>query len=379
MLSDYLPPHVGGGVEQVVAQLSKHLVRRGHQLKVLSLRTRPAAWSENCEGVEIQRIRAADLTAFIGVQTTWSWDIYRAMWNAIRQFKPDIVHAHNLFFRTTESACLPRMRDGSRLVTTVHLGRVTGGSLGLRTITGVYERLIGRWIIRRSDRLIAVSTAVADHARSLGARPDRLDVIRNGVDLDVFRPPCVPREGPPRILFVGRLVPNKGPDLLVRAAPKVLEKHPNAEFVICGDGPMRASLEREVASRNIAHAFRFLGLVHDVPEIMRGGTVLVRPSTLEGMPLSVLEAMASGLPVIATRVGGTPELVKHGIHGFLFDPGDVSGLVGHLLVLLGNPHIAAAFGAVGRRAVESGWSWAQMAEYTEQTYRRTLSNGSAPG
>ncbi|MBI4219365.1 MAG: glycosyltransferase family 4 protein [Chloroflexi bacterium] len=378
MLSDYLPPHVGGGVEQVVDQLSTQLVRRGHEVRVLSLRTRPAPLTEIRDGVEIERVRATDLTGLIGLQVAWSWRIYKATWDAVRGFSPDVIHAHNLFFRTTESIAIPFMLNGTKLVTTVHLGKVVAGGAGLKAITGLHERFVGRWIIRRSDRLIAVSLAVAEHARSLGAKADRIDVIPNGVDLQVFKPPARPREGAPRILFVGRLVPNKGPEVLVRAAPAVLEKHPDAQFVICGDGPMRGSLEREVASRNIAHAFKFLGLIHDVPELMRGGTVLVRPSTLEGMPLSVLEAMASGLPVVATRVGGTPELVKHGTHGFLFEPGDVSGLAQHLLVLLGNRRLAAEFGAAGRRAVESGWSWSDMAVHTEATYERALSQRASP-
>lgn len=373
MLSDYLPPHIGGGVEQVVDQLSTHLTRRGHRVRVLTLRTRPAPLRESREGVDIERVPATDLTGLIGMQAAWSWGIYRATWKAIRDFKPDVVHAHNLFFRTTESAGMPYIRSGSRLVITIHLGRIAAGGVGLRSMTELYERTIGRWIISRSDRLIAVSSAVAEHARSLGARPDRIDVIPNGVDLDLFKPAERPRSGPPRILFVGRLVSNKGPELLVRAAPAVLEKHPDAEFVICGDGPMRQSLELEANRLNVARAFRFPGVIRNVPEVMRDSTVLVRPSTLEGMPLTVLEAMGCGLPVIATRVGGTPELVKHGANGFLFEPGDVDGLIGHLLALLGNPRMASEFGAAGRRAVESGRTWGEMAAHTEATYQRALS------
>jgi glycosyltransferase involved in cell wall biosynthesis len=373
MLSDYLPPHIGGGVEQVVDQLSARLAGRGHKVRLLTLRTRPAPLAESRGGVEIERVRATDLTGMVGLQVAWSWRIYKATWDAIRDFRPDVIHAHNLFFRTTESVAIPYMLNGSKLVTTVHLGKVVAGGAGLKAITGLHERIVGRWIIRRSDRLIAVSSAVADHARSLGARTDRIDVIPNGVDLALFKPAERPRSGPPRILFVGRLVPNKGPEILVRAAPAVLEKHPNAEFVICGDGPMRRSLEGEVNRLKIAYAFRFLGMVRKVPDVMRDGTILVRPSTLEGMPLTVLEAMACGLPVIATRVGGTPELVKHGEHGLLFEPGDVDGLIGHLLSLLGNPRMASEFGAAGRRRVESGWSWEEMTVRTESTYERALS------
>jgi 1,4-alpha-glucan branching enzyme len=374
ILSDYFPPHIGGGVEKVAEQLSSHLARRGHEVRVLTLRTRPGApLAESACGVAIQRVPAADLTARLGFQAAWSWGLLPAVWKAVRDFRPELVHAHNLFFRTTESVVVPRVLNGAPLVTTIHLGKAAGSGLLLRTMTGAYERTVGRRVVRRSDRLIAVSEAVADHARALGARPQTIDVIPNGVDLDVFKPRQVPRNGPPRVLFVGRLVPNKGPEVLVRAAPWVLERFPEVEFVVCGDGPMRGALEREAKRLGVMRAFRFLGLVTDVPRVMQDGSVLVRPSTLEGMPLSVLEAMACGLPVVATNVGGTPELVKHGTHGYLFHPGDVNGLAGYLMVLLGNPKVAAAFGTAGRRAVETGWSWAEMSRRTEVVYERTLS------
>jgi glycosyltransferase involved in cell wall biosynthesis len=376
MLSDYFPPHAGGGVEQVVSQLAVRLAGRGHAVKVLTLRTKPAPRVELLHGVEVRRVPARDLTGLLGRQAAWSCSVYRSLGAELRDFRPDIVHAHNLYFRTTEAAAIPRAGRAGRLVVTLHLGASDGGSMPLRLMLAAYEQSIGRLVLARCARVICVSNAVARHAEALGARPGRVRVVPNGVDTAVFhsaRQHTAPRSETPRpvVLFVGRLVPNKGPDLVVRAAPAILADHPGTRFLLAGDGPMRRRLERDVQRAGLASAFAFLGLIDNVPEAMRSAAVLVRPSTLEGMPLAVLEAMATGLPVVATRVGGTPEIVRDGETGFLFEPGDHVALARSVSTLLADRSLAEAMGAAGRAAA-SGRSWESVATATEMVYAEVL-------
>ena len=231
---------------------------------------------------------------------------------------------------------------------------------------------MGRFIVRRSSHLIAVSQDVANHARSFGGYRKDITVIPNGVNTCTFSPTTRRCKKSATILFVGRLVPNKGPQILLRSVPFVLARHPQARFVLVGDGPMRLKLEKEALDLDIADKVEFLGTRNDVPDLMREADVFVRPSFLEGMPLTILEAMASGLPVIATPIGGTPELLKEGVHGLLFPVGDYRALANSVNRVLTNSDMARKMGERGRLLVEESYPWSRMVKDTEAVYKAVI-------
>ncbi len=306
------------------------------------------------------------------MQSSVSPSLLPLVWRMARQDPPDVLHAHNLFFSSTAIAPLLRHALKRPLVTTLHLGspKQLGGATAL--LVSCYERTIGRAIIRSSDRLIAVSEAVARHAVHLGAKPEAVRVIANGVDAQRFQPPQRRGNGAFRIACVGRLVFNKGPQFLIEAVPQVLQAHPNAEFILVGDGPLRARLEERARALNISHRVHFLGTRPDVATILQACDVLVRPSLLEGMPLAVLEAMACGLPVVATPVSGTSELVKGGENGLLVRPADPDDLAGAILRLAEDEALRKAQGRRGRWLVEHGYSWDAVAARNLSVYRELL-------
>jgi glycosyltransferase involved in cell wall biosynthesis len=368
MLSDYFPPHFGGGVERVAIELCERLVMRGHTVAVITLQTTPAPAVETNGALTIYRVSALDLTRWLGFQFAVSVSTLNTLPRLIRNFKPDVVHAHNLFFRTTEIAAMFRMIFPIPLITTLHLGKPVGGGKILNTLIRAYESTIGNFIVRRSDCLVAVSNAVAEHAHRIGGESAPVTVIPNGVDTNVFYPAPERNNNGQKVLFVARLVPNKGPEILIRAVALVLTQHPQAQFVLVGDGPLRTRLQEQVNQLGVGQAVQFLGLRHDVPELMRQASIFVRPSTLEGMPLTVLEAMASRLPVVATPVGGTPELIKDGVNGFLTPVGDHVTLANSIIKLLDNPLLAGKMGQCGRELVEAGYTWDAVTEQMERVY-----------
>lgn len=372
MLCDYFMPHFGGGVEKVAAELCDGLGRRGHNIAVLTLRTCTAPATETDGALTIYRVPAVDLTRWFGVQFAISMPVLSATTRIIRSFRPDLVHAHNLFFRTTEVAALLRTVFHIPLVTTLHLGKPEGGGRLLNTLIKTYESTMGSFIVRRSDHVIAVSSAVAKHARRMGGYSTPVTVVPNAVDSNLFHPAPVRRDIRQMVLFVGRLVPNKGPETMLRAAPAVLARHPQAQFVLVGDGPLRVRLQEQAGQMGIGHAVRFLGIRHDVPDLMREAAVFVRPSSLEGMPLTILEAMASALPVVATPVGGTPELLKDGVNGYLFQVGDSMALANAIIRLLDDRSLVEEMGCRGRELVESGYSWDAVVDQTEHIYTDIL-------
>ena len=370
MLSDYYPPHTGGGVERVASELCRGLVSRGHEVTMLTLRTDPAPSVESNGNLVIRRVPAVDLTRRLGFQFAVSAHVFPSTIRLLRRFKPDVVHAHNLFFRTTEVATFLSLLSRLPLVTTVHLGSFEGDRSWLKSAVRLYEGTLGRLVLTRSRHVIAVSSAVAEHVRRLGRGSRPMSVIPNGVDTELFHPADEHDGQTKTVLFVGRLVPNKGPETLLRAAPGVLGRRPDARFLFVGDGPLEHSLKSLSRDLDVESRVSFLGVRHDVPDLMRQAAVLARPSTLEGMPLTVLEAMASALPVVATPVGGTPELVIDGENGFLVQPNDTEALASRLTDLLDDAAAAREMGLRGRKRVLAEHTWAQVVEQTEDVYAR---------
>ena len=163
-------------------------------------------------------------------------------------------------------------------------------------------------------------------------------------------------EGPgANLLFVGRLEPAKGAPILIEAFAAVLPRHPQARLTIVGDGSARAALEAQALALGIAPSVRFLGYQpqKSVAQLLGDADVFVLPSFAEGLPVVLMEALASRVPVIATQIAGVPELVQDGISGFIVPPGDLAGLTERMDRLLADPDLRARMGAAGRAKVEA--------------------------
>jgi glycosyltransferase involved in cell wall biosynthesis len=258
------------------------------------------------------------------------------------------------------------------LVVTLHLGRFGGGgplALALRA----YEETVGRLVLRRANAVIAVSHAVGRLAQRLAPAQTPVTVIPNTADVARFSPAAFKRSDPVRVLFVGRLVHNKGPAVFLLAAKLALEQEPGMRFVLAGSGPLEGRLKSLARKLRIEGSVDFLGHRADIPDLLRASTVLVRPSDLEGMPLTVLEAMASGIPVVATDVGGTPELVEDGVTGYLVRPGDPRAVAMAVLKIAGNPERAVSMGRAARQRMEQRPTQEMIVEMNEQVYFKALS------
>lgn len=371
MLSDYFAPHIGG-VEHAVLAIASRLVQQGHSVHVLTLNTDGAPVRETLHGVVVHRARALDLTRLVGVQTVWSIDAVSSLLRLADEIQPDIIHAHNLFFSTTLIAAALKRHLARPLVVTMHLGTLDCISGPARIAAAGWERTVGRSILRCADRVIAVSQAVAKHAAALRYPASSTRVIPNGVDLDRFFPSPDSTSDHARVGLVGRLIFNKGPRYFVESVPAVLEMHPRTEFVLAGEGPLRDELERRVAQLGIGHAVTFLGKRTDIPDILRTCDLYVRPSLTEGLPLTVLEAMACGVPVIATPVGGTAEVVQDGVTGLLIRPGEVDDLARATNDLLANPSRGRALAHQARALVQRSFNWDAVTRQTTAVYQELI-------
>lgn len=216
-------------------------------------------------------------------------------------------------------------------------------------------RLLGRWTAPLATHVVAVSERVAAHAaRELRIPSDRLSTIVNGVDLDHFRPVRSSRDADaPVIGCTARLHGENDHATLLRAFAQVRERWASARLLLVGRGPEEPRLRALAHALGVAEHVSWVGEQADVFPYLREMTLYVQPSLAAGIPNSVLEAMAAGLPVVATDVGGTPEVVLDGQTGRLVAPGNPSALTEAMVAVLRDPRLAEEFGKAGRARVEA--------------------------
>jgi glycosyltransferase involved in cell wall biosynthesis len=230
-----------------------------------------------------------------------------------------------------------------------------------------------------AHRVVANSRAASDRLRSEGVPQRRISIIPNGLDLAMFsergtRSPLRPRR---RVLMVANLRPEKGHDTLIDAASIVLQAYADARFDIVGGGPQRDRLIALAEARGVAPAFSWLGHREDVAALAMAADIFVLPSRSEAFPNALLEAMASGLPAVASRVGGIPELIADEQTGLLVRPGDAAGLADAICRLMSDSGLAARLGAAARDHVESRYSFDRMTAAFAALYDAELAQRSA--
>jgi glycosyltransferase involved in cell wall biosynthesis len=221
-----------------------------------------------------------------------------------------------------------------------------------------------------TDGFIGVAAAHGEYlTRKEGCPRRKVFVVPNGVDTQRFSPlepdKLLRKElglaaDQPVAAIVAALRPEKNHELFLRAAGHVLKQQPGARFLVVGDGPRREELERLAGQLGIAPSVQFLGTRSDVPRILSLARVLVLSSHMEANPVSILEAMACGKPVVATHVGSIAESVEHGTSGYLVPPGDEAELASRIVEMLGQPELAAGMGAAGREHVVRNASLERM-------------------
>jgi glycosyltransferase involved in cell wall biosynthesis len=289
----------------------------------------------------------------------------------LRQEHPHLVHVNS-----AKAAVLGRLAAG-----------LAGIPIRVYTVHGwaflAHDGLAAaayRWIERALRPLTTVTVCVSENERQAGltarvCREETTIVIRNGVTtkaLDAAKP----RSARPRLVMVGRLQAPKDPITLVRAL--ALVRAVDFEAVLVGEGPERAAVEDEIGRLGVGSSVRLLGERTDVAELLATADVFVLSTRSEGLPLSVLEAMAAGLPVIASNVGGIPELVVDGVSGVLVPPGDPNALAEAIEGLVQNPSLAHELGDAGRRRVVENFDLETVREAHLALYRRLLASRGLP-
>lgn len=355
-----LPALVRAGMETVTAALGQALIERGHDVGF----TCTEALGELGVDMVDQGLRVCHVPA-PGLRTNF---FPRDLSAWFRERQPDVVHAHSgVWLKAAQAA---RQAGVPRTVFTAH---------GLNGVESWLERLHGRLAARRTDEIIAVSEPLRRHmADALGLAEGRVRVIPNGVSVERFAggaPQPGLRESlgiPPDATVVGnvaRFHPVKNHALLVDAFARLRRQRPDAFLLLVGDGPSRPAVEARIASLGLESRVRITGLVRDPAPLFPVMDLFVLSSHTEGTSISLLEAMASGVPVIATAVGGNPALLADGRCGSLTPPGDTDSLAGAMLRVLTDRGLRERLVREARRRVADHYSVATMAQAYEGAYR----------
>jgi glycosyltransferase involved in cell wall biosynthesis len=286
----------------------------------------------------------------------------------------DLVHAH--VYASAAAAAIATVGTGVPLVVTEHTEALWRGRRA---------RLVTRWFCRRASRVIAVSDAVKQRlVKQDYVPPEKIAVIPNAVpanpDSGSGTPPLRDElRDRPLVGVLARLQPEKGVATFLKAGAHVAKVVPQACFIVVGDGPLRTDLEVLVRRLCMEQNVRFLGFRSDPRALIELLEVLVVPSLTEGAPLVVLEAMAAGVPIVASAVGGIPDQIRHEGEGLLVPPGDPAALGDAVLKLLRDPGLARRMGASGCRKAATVFSHAKMVARTEDVYRAALGLSPASG
>ncbi|MBI4484274.1 MAG: glycosyltransferase family 4 protein [Acidobacteria bacterium] len=239
-----------------------------------------------------------------------------------------------------------------------------------------------RWAAGWCDTMIAISQPMVDWALEKRVAPaEKIVKIYSGIEIDSFCLPANPKlrehfgipKTAPLLGAVSKLWEGKGHKVILDAMPRILEAHPDAMLVIVGEGSLRPKLESLVARKGLGSRVIFTGFRADVPEVTALFDVALLASFYEGMGRVILEAMAAGKPVVATRVGGIPDLVTEGVTGFLVPPGDPGALAEKVIRLLSDPVLRERMGRAGREAVTERFSARTMVREIRRVYDELLS------
>ncbi len=287
----------------------------------------------------------------------------------------DVLHAHG--YKADIYSAFARKGTGPALVSTCHTWY--DNDVAVR----VYGAL-DRWVLRRFDGVVAVSTEVQTRLLAAKVPAGRVRLIRNGVATEAFAAAGRQREArqaqqaqqsedrPLRIGLVGRLAPEKGVDLFLRAAAILRSRYPGLTFAVAGEGPERPALESLMAVLELGGSVTLPGAQLDMPAFYAGVDILVSASRQEGLPVALLEGVASGLPVVATRVGAVPEVVLPERTGVLVEPESPEAMAAAIGRLLASPELRISFGQAGAARIAAEFSAKRMAAEYMALYRDAL-------
>lgn len=377
MVVERFYPHVGGSETQAL-NLSEKLQIKGVGLFVLTRRTLKEMLSvEEIKRVKVYRVLPTGTGKFSMLMASFSFALF--LFKHRNDY--DIIHCHGMGWAGPISSLMGMALRKKTIVKVATAGDISGRIAGKKEIPQLINA-IRLTLLKRATGLICISYEIADELRRKGFPEKRLVHIANGVDIERFALRDEKRKLLPQdklnIIFSGRLVYRKGIDVLLEAFKKIATHYPQAHLHILGSAKLQMGDEYEdklrgfVRDNNLEDAVTFHGDVDNVEDYLKEADIFAFPSRHEGLPNALLEAMACGLPVVATSIGGVVDVIRNKENGLLVKPDDVEGLYKALRYLIDLPEERARLGKVARGTVENDYSLTAIAKKYTELYNELL-------
>jgi len=370
-IDDFYPSLSGAPMH--VMGLGKALAKRGVELTVLTCAYPGQPPEQEINGIEIVRLPGR---VFLRGKAEWpiktmSIKAIRGVYERVKYGSYDIVHGMHMYSPLALTAIYSGHRWGFPTVLTNHTSHVAKG-----VWRAIYQPIAA--IVKRTDRFIAVSQAAKALYLSLGVDESKISIIPNGVDVSKFdskidgsKARAWLKVGPdPLVVSVMRVEKRKGPKYLVTAFSKVLETMPRAKLVIVGGGPDKEKISTQIKELKIEKSALMLGPIphNKVPEVLAAADAFVLPSLVDSSPLVLPEAMATGAPIVCTRVGGIPEMVDDQFNGVMVEPADADALANGIIRVLTDKEFSRKIRANALKTVHEKFTWDKIAERTIEVY-----------
>ena len=356
----FYKPHTGGYIKNI-HELSRRLIAKGHSVTIITCNTDGQALLESMDGVQVMRLPALKILRGLFPIPALSL----ALQSFVKNRAPyDVILTQTRFFPTSLLGTwyashwhIPRIhveRGASHIVQSNWMRRV---------FLHLFDHIFGAWVVTTAQTCIGVSDAACDFMRHLGA--NNPVTVYNGLDMPL------PREHGTGICYVGRLIYGKGIQDLIVAFNRCCVGRDQLHLTIVGDGEYRRELEKQANASPFRERIKFLGTrdYADVLRTLRESHIFVNPSYTEGLPTSVMEAASVGLPIIATDVGGTREIITHGESGLLFQPHDIEALTTNIALMVDDIDKARRMGIKALETVRDKFAWNKIVEKYEEVMK----------
>ena len=383
MLTWEYPPRIVGGIARVVHDLSKRLIKDGHDVTVVTYREGELPYYENDKGVEVYRVDNYMITPnnFIDWIMQLNFNLVAKASELIaKEGNFDVIHAHD--WLVANAAKTLKHAYNIPLVSTIHATE-SGRNSGIHDETQRYINDTEWMLTYEATEVIVNSNFMKGHIQGLFGLPfDKINVIPNGINLTNFN--GIERDYEFRrqyaldnekiILYMGRLVYEKGIQHLIAAMPKILDNYHDAKLIMAGKGGMIDELKAQVEYMGISNKVYFTGYLdaNQVQKMYKCADVAVFPSTYEPFGIVALEAMLAGVPTVVSDVGGLNEIVEHGVTGMKSYAGNSNSIADSILTLLYDHALAANVAKNAKAKVKELYNWNKIAQDTHFTYQKAI-------
>ena len=382
MVNGFFHPFIGGS-EKHMYELGRRLAM-DNDVHVVTSRLDDTPEFEVIEGMQVHRLatRHKKLPAIYPPPLPITRGVEVKLEKLDGETNFDAFNLHGRWFPNWNRVVEYANKKGKLMVHTLHNQRPLGISPVVSFTGTVYDSVFGKRVLHNVDRIISVSAAAKVDIMNYGIEADKIEVIHNGVDTNFYKPsePTYHekyRDGMDNLLiFVGRIIEQKGLRYLIEAMPEVLKEHPKTRLLITGKGKFKDRHIQEVKKLGLEDNIMFPGFVpeEEMPNLYSSADIFVLPSLWEVFPIAMLEALASGAPLMASDAGGNAEMIEQDGNGRVCERGNTKALADDLRIMLDDPNKLRSMGQRSREIAVERFDWDIITKKTRTHYRNMMSD-----